>query len=144
MTEAKLQFIKRVEEMSDEDFMIVQSLFTGAPIRSPRLPYYRDVTNYLRNLGFRANLRGYNYIRTALLIILKEKESFNSRIMVLYKLVAEKENSTCSKVERSIRHAIIDTATSHPENFVHFSEKEIPTISEFLFAAADELKSQKK
>ena len=144
MTEAKLQFIKRVEEMSDEDFMIVQSLFTGAPIRSHRLSYYRDVTNYLRNLGFRANLRGYNYIRTALLIILKEKESFNSRIMVLYKLVAERENSTYSKVERSIRHAIIDAATNHPENFMHFSKKEIPAISEFLFVAADELKTQKK
>ena len=148
MNEAKLQFIKRVEEMPDEEFAILQRLFLGNDSATNQIPVvatttYDAVTQYLKQHGLVANLQGYNYIRVALLTMIEEPKSFDSHISKLYSIVADKLNIHKSRIDRSIRHSIASAANSHPERFQHFGTKTVPTVSEFLYTAVDELNIQK-
>lgn len=146
MSLKKEEVIRRIEEMSPEEFAILQKLFSpGTPVRhQPLKPLttFEIVTNYLKELGFAANIRGYERTRTALLIMVEEPNSFNHSMTQLYKLVGEKTNSSSGHAERNIRHAIIKAAKENPEKFAHFSNRPCPKVSEFLYAAADALRLQ--
>ena len=144
MTNEKLQFIERVRAMTDEEFNFVRNLFIGnAEVSTTPTTNYEAVTLYLKRHGFVANLQGYNYVRVALLTMIEEPDSFDSHITTLYNIVGEKLNTTGKRVERSIRHAIENAASNYPEMFTHFSAKEVPTVSEFLYTAVDELTIKK-
>lgn len=65
-----------------------------------------DVTYMLRKIGIPANLKGYQYIRTAIIMAVKDMEVLDGITKILYPDIAKKYNSTTSRVERSVRHAI--------------------------------------
>jgi hypothetical protein len=144
MSVTKQDVIRRIEEMSTEEFTILQKLFSpdNTTRQQPLKPLttFEIVTNYLKELGFAANIRGYERTRTALLIMIEEPNTFNHSMTQLYKLVGEKTNSSSGHAERNIRHAIIKAAKENPEKFAHFSNRPCPKVSEFLYAAADALK----
>lgn len=148
MSVTKQEVIRRIEEMSPEEFAIVQKLFSpGTTARQQclkPLTAFEIVTNYLKELGFVANVRGYERTRTALLIMIEEPDSFNHSMTQLYKLVGEKTNSSSGHAERNIHHAIIKAAKENPEKFAHFSNRPCPKVSEFLYGAADALRLQVK
>ena len=66
----------------------------------------KDIDSLMREIGFPANLKGYNCICKALEICLVEDEYLHNITKMLYPRIAEEFNTTSSKVERAIRHSI--------------------------------------
>ena len=64
------------------------------------------VTQYMNKLGIPAHVNGYHYIRTAIMVAMKDEDMLNGLTKKLYPEVAKKFNSTGAKVERAIGSAI--------------------------------------
>jgi two-component system response regulator (stage 0 sporulation protein A) len=65
-----------------------------------------DVTNLMHQMGIPAHVRGYQYIRDAILMVVDEMGLLGAVTKELYPAIAERYNTTPSRVERAIRHAI--------------------------------------
>ncbi|HAK74299.1 MAG TPA: sporulation transcription factor Spo0A, partial [Sporomusaceae bacterium] len=65
-----------------------------------------EVTNIIREIGIPAHIKGYQYLRDAIMMIISEIELLGAVTKVLYPMIAEKYSTTPSRVERAIRHAI--------------------------------------
>lgn len=109
------------------------------------------VTDIIHQIGVPAHIKGYHYLRTAILLSIENGEMINSVTKLLYPTVAKKYNTTSSRVERAIRHAIeiawdrgdLDTLNSFFGYTVH-TAKGKPTNSEFIALIADKLRLQFK
>ncbi len=66
----------------------------------------KDVTNMILEVGVPANIRGYQYLREAILMAAGDSELLHSVTKSLYPAIARKYDTTPSRVERAIRHAI--------------------------------------
>lgn len=64
------------------------------------------VSNFLHELGIPANIRGYIYLREAISLVTEENELINGVTKILYPMIAKQHQTTPSRVERAIRHAI--------------------------------------
>lgn len=110
-----------------------------------------EVTNIIREIGIPAHIKGYQYLRDAIMMIVNEIELLGAVTKILYPMIAEKHITTPSRVERAIRHAIeVAWARSSSEDFdrvfgfpVKF-EKGKPTNSEFIALIADKLRMEMK
>ena len=65
-----------------------------------------DVTNIIHEIGVPAHIKGYQYLRDAIILAVNDIEMLNSITKVLYPTIAKKHQTTPSRVERAIRHAI--------------------------------------
>ncbi|MCP6651864.1 hypothetical protein NL518_27605, partial [Klebsiella pneumoniae] len=65
-----------------------------------------EVTNIIREIGIPAHIKGYQYLRDAIMMIVAEVELLGAVTKVLYPMISEKYSTTPSRVERAIRHAI--------------------------------------
>lgn len=65
-----------------------------------------QVTKIIHQIGVPAHIKGYQYLRTAIIMTVSDSEIINSVTKVLYPSVAKKYSTTSSRVERAIRHAI--------------------------------------
>ena len=100
------------------------------------------VTDIIHEISIPAHLKGYQYLREAIVLAYKKPESINAITKVLYPTVAEICNTTSNKVERSIRHAI-DTAWSQCDVKIlnkYFGHATKLTNSEFIACIADLLR----
>lgn len=105
------------------------------------------VTNILKELGVPAHIRGYEYLRYSIIYGLKHSEALYSVTKMLYPAVAKEFQTTPSKVERAIRHAIEvawDRGNADViEQYFGYTinpEKGKPTNSEFIAMLADYIK----
>lgn len=64
------------------------------------------ITEIIHQIGVPAHIKGYHYLREAIMLSVKNSEIINSVTKLLYPTVAKKHNTTSSRVERAIRHAI--------------------------------------
>ncbi|MBR3887695.1 MAG: sporulation initiation factor Spo0A C-terminal domain-containing protein [Clostridia bacterium] len=155
MIQNKLDLISKITAMNDAEFDTLMKLLNGELPRTPvtcdasvtpstKQSLYEEITNAIINRGFAANLKGYNYVRTALMIMVTEPETFNDQITLLYYEVGKRHNTTGSRTERAIRHSITSAYDRHPEVFADEfpSHMKAPTNSEFLYALADKLKGK--
>lgn len=110
-----------------------------------------EVTKIIHEIGIPANIRGYQYLRDAIIFVMNEMNLLGSVTKVLYPRIAEKHNTTPSRVERAIRHAI-EVAWNRGniellnEIFGHTVdvEKGKPTNSAFIARIADKLRIELK
>ena len=65
-----------------------------------------DVTDMIHEIGVPAHIKGYQYLREAIMMCVKDMEMLNSITKLLYPTIAERYQTTPSRVERAIRHAI--------------------------------------
>ena len=65
-----------------------------------------DVTNIIHEIGVPAHIKGYQYLRDAIILSVNDMEMLNSITKVLYPTIAKRHQTTPSRVERAIRHAI--------------------------------------
>ncbi len=108
-----------------------------------------QVTNVIREIGIPAHIKGYQYLRDAIMIIIDEVEILGSVTKILYPQIAEKYSTTPSRVERAIRHAI-EVAWSRGNidminrlfGYTIKLEKGKPTNSEFMAMIADKLRME--
>lgn len=66
----------------------------------------KDVTNMIHEIGVPAHIKGYQYLREAIMMSVQDVEMLNSITKILYPTIAKKFQTTSSRVERAIRHAI--------------------------------------
>jgi len=110
-----------------------------------------QVTRIIHQIGVPAHIKGYQYLRTAILMTIKDSDIINSVTKVLYPSVAKKYQTTTSRVERAIRHAIevawdrgdLDTLNSYFGYTIQNSRGK-PTNSEFIAMIADNMRLKYK
>ena len=110
-----------------------------------------QVTKIIHQIGVPAHIKGYQYLRTAILLTIKDSDVINSVTKVLYPSVAKKYQTTTSRVERAIRHAIevawdrgdVDTLNSY-FGYTIQNNRGKPTNSEFIAMIADNLRLKYK
>lgn len=106
-----------------------------------------QVTKIIHQIGVPAHIKGYQYLRCAILMAVDDADIINSVTKVLYPSVAKKFGTTTSRVERAIRHAIevawdrgdVDTLNSYFGYTIQNSRGK-PTNSEFIAMIADNLR----
>lgn len=106
-----------------------------------------SITKMLHELGIPSHIKGYQYIREAVNIIFESPEIIGGITKELYPALASKFNTTVSRVERAIRHAIEVSWNRGNLDFMEelfgFSvdiDKAKPTNSEFMVTIADKLR----
>lgn len=122
---------------------------TSVQTSSPDLE--TQVTHIIHQIGVPAHIKGYQYLRTAILMTISDSEIINSVTKVLYPSVAKKYSTTTSRVERAIRHAIevawdrgdVDTLNSY-FGYTIQNNRGKPTNSEFIAMIADNLRLKLK
>lgn len=122
---------------------------TYAPDRVRNLD--RDVTRLIQQMGMPAHLKGYQYLRDAIILVVEEMNLMGAVTKELYPMIAEKYNTTPSRVERAIRHAIElawDRGNIEMINkFFGYTinmDRGKPTNSEFIAMVADRLRIGEK
>lgn len=110
-----------------------------------------DVTNVIHEIGVPAHIKGYHYLRDAIMMSVNDAEMLNSITKQLYPTIAKRHKTTPSRVERAIRHAIevawsrgkMDTIDALFGYTVH-NGKGKPTNSEFVALIADKIRLEYK
>ena len=110
-----------------------------------------EITNIMHEIGVPAHIKGYLYLRDAIQMVVNDVELLSAVTKELYPAIAKKYNTTASRVERAIRHAIevawsrgeIDTINKVFGYTVH-NDKGKPTNSEFIAMVADKLRLKAK
>ena len=109
------------------------------------------VTNVIHEVGVPAHIKGYQYLREAIIMVVKDIDVINQITKQLYPEIAERYHTTPSRVERAIRHAI-EVAWGRGrqdvvENIFGYTvsaSKGKPTNSEFIAMIADKLRLELK
>ena len=107
----------------------------------------KDVTEIIHEIGVPAHIKGYQYLREAIMMSVNEIDMLSSITKVLYPTIAEKYDTTPSRVERAIRHAIevawnrgrMETLNSL-FGYTISQGKGKPTNSEFIALIADKIR----
>lgn len=110
-----------------------------------------SITSIIHEIGVPAHIKGYLYLREAISMVYNDIELLGSITKVLYPDIAKKYNTTASRVERAIRHAIevawsrgnIESISSLFGYTVSMSKAK-PTNSEFIAMVADKLRLEHK
>lgn len=138
-----------VNSLGDRIMSLVQG--TGVNTQEEVKDMEVIVTEVIHQLGVPAHIKGYHYLREAILSSLEDKELLESVTKMLYPTVAKKFDTTSSRVERAIRHAIeiawdrgnLDTLNSFFGYTVNTCKGK-PTNSEFIALITDKLRLQYK
>ncbi len=109
------------------------------------------VTNLIHEVGVPAHIKGYQYLREAIMMVIKDIDVINQITKSLYPQIASKFNTTPSRVERAIRHAI-EVAWGRGDQktvekifgYTISASKGKPTNSEFIAMIADKLRLELK
>ena len=109
------------------------------------------ITNILHEIGVPAHIKGYQYVREAIVLTIKDVSMIHAVTKVLYPTVARRHNTTPSCVERAIRHAI-EVAWNRGDldalqrlfGYTVSNTRGKPTNSEFIAMIADQLSIRSK
>lgn len=109
------------------------------------------VTEILHEIGVPAHIKGYHYLRDSIIMSIEQPDIINAVTKQLYPSVAKKYETTSSRVERAIRHAIevawdrgdVDVLNSYFGYTIH-NDRGKPTNSEFIAMISDKLRLQIK
>lgn len=128
---------------------------SGNPVEKSESGHAGDietqVTKIIHQIGVPAHIKGYQYLRTAILLTIRDSDIINSVTKILYPSVAKQYQTTTSRVERAIRHAIevawdrgdVDTLNSYFGYTIQQGRGK-PTNSEFIAMIADNLRLKYK
>jgi len=109
-----------------------------------------QITNLFLTLGIPAHIKGYQYLREAVRMVLENHDVINRITKELYPGIARKFDTSASKVERAMRHAIevawtrgrLDTV-NQMYGYRVFAREDKPTNGEFIALVSDKLSVQK-
>lgn len=137
-----LDRIKSVRKMSKNSDKKSDEIQNDYPAKGESLE--NRVTNMLHEIGIPAHIKGYHYLRDAIIMAVNDMDVLNAITKILYPTVAKKYQTTSSRVERAIRHAI-EVAWSRGKldtldelfGYTVSTGKGKPTNSEFIALIAD-------
>jgi len=109
------------------------------------------ITDVIHEIGVPAHIKGYNYLREAITLCIQDKEFINSITKMLYPTVARNYQTTSSRVERAIRHAIEVAWNRGREEILNSifgytidTNKGKPTNGEFIAMISDSIRLKMK
>ena len=110
-----------------------------------------EITNLIHEIGVPAHIKGYQYLRDAITIVVEDMDILSAVTKELYPTIAKMNDTTPSRVERAIRHAIevawnrgrIETIDAL-FGYTVKNDKGKPTNSEFIAIIADKLRLERK
>ena len=137
-----LERIKSVRNLSRNPERKNDDITTDNTLKTENLE--SRVTNMLHEIGIPAHIKGYHYLRDAIIMAVNDMDVLNAITKILYPTVAKKYQTTSSRVERAIRHAI-EVAWSRGKldtldqlfGYTVSTGKGKPTNSEFIALIAD-------
>lgn len=153
-------FTKRIRQMfnntisSDSSKKSISFIDTTEPRKSNRnepMDLEAEITSIIHEIGVPAHIKGYMYLREAITMVVNDIELLSAVTKELYPSIAKKFNTTASRVERAIRHAIevawgrgqVETINKIFGYTIH-NAKGKPTNSEFIAMVADKLRLQNR
>ena len=147
--EMLLNRIKSVRKMFRNNEKKSEDTKTENAVRGENLE--NRVTNMLHEIGIPAHIKGYHYLRDAIIMAVEDMDVLNAITKILYPTVAKKYQTTSSRVERAIRHAI-EVAWSRGKldtldelfGYTVSTGKGKPTNSEFIALIADTIRLETK
>lgn len=118
---------------------------------APEVNLENRVTDMIHEIGIPAHIKGYHYLRDAIIMAVEDMDVLNAITKVLYPTVAKMHQTTASRVERAIRHAI-EVAWSRGKldtlddlfGYTVSNGKGKPTNSEFIALIADTIRLEYK
>ena len=138
---------------SNSEVKHMPSSFANTPEYSSNSPLNLEgeITSIIHEIGVPAHIKGYMYLREAITMVVNNIELLSAVTKELYPSIAKKYNTTASRVERAIRHAIevawsrgqVETINKLFGYTIHNSKGK-PTNSEFIAMIADKLRLQNK
>ena len=153
---------QRIKEIKNDDPESLKDIIINHEIKSPYISIkkYEEsnkndleaaVTNIIHEVGVPAHIKGYQFLREAIIMSVKNVEMINQVTKLLYPDIANKYNTTPSRVERAIRHAIeVAWGRGDPKvtesifGYTVSADKGKPTNSEFIAMIADKLRLELK
>ena len=139
-----------------DETVLAARVLKCAGTAAPRVTFPQDsdelvVTEILHQIGVPAHIKGYQFLRDAILLTIDDHEYINAVTKRLYPEIAKRNGTTASRVERAIRHAIevawdrgdVDTLNSYFGYTIH-NLRGKPTNSEFIAMIADKIRLDKK
>ena len=142
----RIKMVKKTSESTSRNIMR-----SDAVVDSRKIPANRnlgsDVTKMIHEIGVPAHIKGYQYLRESIILAVNQMDMLNSVTKLLYPAIAKKFQTTPSRVERAIRHAIevawsrgkmdtIDELFGYTIN----TSKGKPTNSEFIALISDRIR----
>lgn len=129
------------------DVMRVRATFDSLAAPKPARDTETEITEVLHMLAVPAHIKGYQYLREAISLVVRDMDLINSVTKELYPTVAKRFGTTPSRAERAIRHAI-EVAWDRGDvelmnNFFGYTiraDRGKPTNSEFIALVADKLR----
>ena len=135
--------INRIRQLATQSQ--VQRSSTVQNVKNPSIEAI--ITDMIRDIGIPAHIKGYQYLRDAIMIICAEPDLLGAITKTLYPMIAEKHATTPSRVERAIRHAIEVTWSRGNVDVINkifgrdvMTDKGKPTNSEFIAIIADKIR----
>lgn len=133
-------------EIIDRIFALTGTAQHANPVQTGRSDLRIQVTEILHQIGVPAHIKGYHYLRDSIIMAIEEPEIINAVTKQLYPSVAKQYETTSSRVERAIRHAIevawdrgdVDVLNSYFGYTIHNTRGK-PTNSEFIAMISDKL-----
>lgn len=143
-------FVKRLREISNMKYSVENNIINDSETISKNNDdknMESKITKLIQEVGVPAHIKGYVYLREAISMVIEDMDYLGAVTKELYPSVAAKHNTTASRVERAIRHAIevawnrgkidtIDRIFGYTVN----NHKGKPTNSEFIALIADKLR----
>ena len=143
------------EAVTEDAFALGANYYIMKPFNNEmllgRLRSIRSRGNMIHEIGVPAHIKGYQYLRDAIMMSVKDMEMLGSITKVLYPTIAKNHQTTPSRVERAIRHAI-EVAWSRGKmdtidelfGYTVSNGKGKPTNSEFIALIADRIRLEYK
>lgn len=148
--------INKIKQLSGVSNPVLQNNLSSVSTSQPKEPaspqdLEADVTSIIHEIGVPAHIKGYQYLRDAIMMSVENREVINSITKILYPTIAKMNKTTSSRVERAIRHAI-EVAWSRGKmdtinelfGYTVSTGKGKPTNSEFIALIADKIRIQYK
>lgn len=144
---------KRIRSLTNDTQVAAIPMAAGASVTSAgsSINLGVEVTNMMHQIGIPAHVKGYQYIRDAILMVVENVSLLGAVTKELYPAIAKKYETAPSRVERGIRHAIeLAWERGHTETLKRIFgysmniERQKPTNSEFVALLADKLRVMSK
>lgn len=141
------KLISEMEETETSDISKVVQFVETVETSLSKEEVEKIVTDHIHDMGIPAKLKGYQYLRTAICMVLEDPTLATNITKVLYPSIAKQFNDADGRVERAIRHAItVAFSRGNMEllnelfGYTVSAEKGKPTNSEFIALVADHIK----
>lgn len=148
--------LKRINQMTGNDFLESGKKNFARGTMNSQGSYATedleiDITNIIHEVGVPAHIKGYQYLRDAITMVVEDMDLLGAVTKELYPAIAKINNTTPSRVERAIRHAI-EVAWNRGKietinmlfGYTVQNDKGKPTNSEFIAIIADKLRLERK